>query len=348
MIRVRDDTRRDGLAANFRLGGEALTQLGHAFPTGILNIGYPNASSAERDACERILTTYTGEAEPALVSHARDDHLEELAHLTSHHPRATANFWLPASIHFIRQTLREEPAAVLARGLRLVRKWQEMNERPLDIALTDCTADEPELPARVAYWTTALLEAGARDIIICDSRGKGDGEIVRAIAHSIRAEDRARIEYHPHDDNGNALSAVCAAISEGITTIGTAMYGSGERCSMLDPRRLPGLVYDVAFLAKFEQRYRQEVGDPDAVLEEAYGNGVMITGTQDRLYGREPGRILRFGATSDCFLASTLLKRAIGPAELDALKRALYDGKSTTLTAEELREHAENVHACVG
>ena len=345
MVSIREDFRRDGLAANFLADAELIRYTAESFPMARINIGYPGICNSEYRACEDILTgNQDVSAELCVVGHSRRDHVNIIGQLAQLHKSASANIWIPCSDKFIAATIGLPPTEVLENTKRMIDYWNaQYGARPLDVALADCTTEEPDLQERVVNWAEALLHHGARNVIVCDTQGVATPDAIHALFTKFDSGLMQRIEFHPHNDNGLAIENSLVALHHGVRYIGTSIYRGGERRTMLDPRSLLlyGLQFDPQSFAKFEKRYHQLIGNPDAVLDTIFGNNTIVTGTQYRLRDRDPSLRPLFGVTTDSHIVSSMLDippEEVSQSLLAQLKdRFLYEGKKLFLTAEELR-----------
>ncbi len=110
MIQIREDFRRDGLAACFRADRALLEKFDQVFPFSKINIGYPSICSAEYEKCEDILAgNFTSEL--CLTGHARDYDIRKLLELSNrcNSGKLSANIWIPVSNEFIKNTIGTQP-----------------------------------------------------------------------------------------------------------------------------------------------------------------------------------------------------------------------------------------------
>ena len=351
-LQIREEFRRDGLAASFLADGQMMKQIALSFPGSILCIGYPSSSFAETRRVEEILESLRDlNIEPAIYSHALKEHLELSGRLVSGYPRASVCFWVPISDRFIGSTLRIMADEVMQRAINLVLEFRERFSNDLDVALADTTVEEKGLIKRISGFTRELHKAGARSVIICDTRGIGSWGYLKQLFQQIREETTGSLEFHPHNDNRQAILNVEIAKQFGVNIIDTALYHSSERGSMLDPRDLIGAGYDIDFrlehFIEFEQMFTKRTGmNPDKAVQLIYGGETIVTGTQYRLRGRPKDARLIFGATSDKFILAMMLSvdvRNITNEMLDKLKQVLYDRDMLYLSKAELQRIAGEI-----
>lgn len=345
-LKIREDCRRDGLAATFLLDGEAISHISNAFSGSIINIGYPSICDEEYNACKEILeyNKDNTNSEFAVVGHARKTHLISMNNLLESYPNASANIWMPTSDYFIKRTINIDPNKIIYETCNLVNYWNKINgKKHFDVALTDITASEDGIERRLNEWGRALFDVNVRNIILCDTRGIATPESLNTLLGKIDLP-KERLEFHPHNDNNYAKENVTIALNHGIYRIGTAIYNSSERQNMLDPRDLVsnGLNYNhEAFLA-FEQDFKNKIGDPNEILKKVYGDNVITTGTQYRLRNRDPNLKMVFGVTSDTFILSKMLGLSIEEVTspyLQHLKnKLLYERKKLALNQSELKQ----------
>ena len=341
-IHIREDFRRDGLCMNFLVDETLMVKLARAFPDAILNVGYPAICSQERLMCERIIESLSTEhVESAVVGHALPKHLETMASLVNNAENTSANFWIPFSNYMIGQTMKKRPEQVLEHAKKMARFWRELSPRPLDIALVDSTANEPNSVERLKYFYEDLKSEGVRSIIVCDSKGKTTPKKLTDLLVSFRGIS-TDIEYHPHNDNGLALSNIETAVQLGVTGIGTGIFGYGERGTMVDPRLLVakyGIPYKPLEFRKFRKDYEQMIQNLEE-NEEIFRKGIVVTGTQYRLRGRDPSLVAKFGVTSDKYILGKLTgidPKEISNETMERIKNDLYLERKRVFQESELK-----------
>ncbi|MFT4308624.1 MAG: hypothetical protein ACMXYM_04625 [Candidatus Woesearchaeota archaeon] len=339
-FRLREDFRRDGLAANFLASARTIGNLARAIPGSIINIGYPGASHAEYLACKRIIEEVEDPAaELAVVGHACEGHLELLVDLAQRASNTSGNIWVPVSDRFIERTMRTGEANVLERARGLVNSWTRSSNHPIDVALADAMQEQDR--ERVGHWARELLDAGARRIILCDTLGEAEPSTVAGLYEGIGVRPE-HLEFHPHDDHGFAIENAGAAVEQGVDYIGSAALRAGERRTMIDTIDLKerGALIDGEHYAAFLASYAQDIPDHQNILATVYGERTVVTGTQYRLRGRDPSLRLLFGVTSDRHITSLMSGNngSITARVLDALKGELYENKIPWLDSEGLSQ----------
>jgi isopropylmalate/homocitrate/citramalate synthase len=257
---------------------------------------------------------------------------------------ASANFWIPASNDFIRRTLKKNYNEVIKNSVRLVKYFKKKwSQSFLDVALVDVTHREPNIEKNVSKFTKHLHNAGIRSVILCDTKGIATPEEIENLFKKVRQETNGSLEFHPHNDNGLALRNIEVVNKFGIKTIGVALFNSGERNTMLDPRDLLKAGYKInyrqKYLKKLEKEYKEKIGDPIKISKLIFGGKTIVTGTQYRLRHRFKEADLIFGVTSDKFILSKILnvkKEFISDKKLEKLKNDLYIKRKIFFTAQEL------------
>lgn len=211
--------------------------------------------------------------------------------------------------------------------------------------MADATFKETGIEKRAAEFSRYLHEAGARSIIICDTRGIANPEIIERLFKEIRKNTSGELEFHPHNDNGLAIKNVEEAIKFGVKKIGTSLFHAGERGTMLDPRELIKagykINYEPKYLKELEREYKRRIGDPYRISELVFGEKTIVTGSQYRLRGRFEDAKLLFGVTSDKWILSKILginKEEISDEMLEEIKNRLYRERKIVFTPIELNE----------
>ena len=346
-IHIREDFRRDGLCMNFLVDENLMADVARAFPNAIINIGYPAICSQEQAMCERIIESLsTEQVESAVVGHALPNHLKTMASLVNNAENTSANFWIPFSDYMINQTMKKTPEQVLEHAKRMVGLWRSLSPRPLDIALVDLTANESNSVERLRNFYECFKSEGVRSIIVCDTKGKTTPKKLTDLLVSFRGAS-PDIEYHPHNDNGLALQNIETAVQLGVTGIGTGIFGHGERGTMIDPRSLVAkyeIPYKPLEFKKFSQNYEQMIQNLKE-NEETFKEGVVVTGTQYRLRGRDPSLMAKFGVTSDKHILGKLTgvePKEISDEAMERIKNDLYLERKRVLQEAELKIKLEN------
>jgi len=333
-IKIREDCRRDGIAANFLIDASMMKTLAEALPTAIIDVGYPSICSSEEKRVAQILEALKEtNVESAVYSHAMRSHLDQTGHLIAPYRNASACFWIPTSDHFISQTLADwKPEDVLNNAVSLVEYFTKQYGKPVDVALTDTTRAESGLEHRLAEWSSRLSDAGARSLIVCDSLGIGNREIAERLFDAIRARYSGLLEFHGHDDNGTALDQVKVAVEHGSPIINTALFNASERGTLVSPQRLlqAGLNFpcDQERLATFVTEFEHKIGNPQEIVRLLYGPSTIVTGSQYRLRDRFADPKLLFGVTSDRFIYRKMTGSTapddVVRQEMERLKNSLY------------------------
>ncbi|MEM4215007.1 MAG: hypothetical protein QW484_01440 [Candidatus Pacearchaeota archaeon] len=330
MIKIKEEFRRDGLAANFLADGKLIKYFLEAFPNSNVNIGYPSICKKEYEACKEILEynkDYSG-GHLFVAGHACKDHLDVMSELIKPYNNASAGIWIPISERFNQATIKKNYEELKKYVKDLVNYWYSKNTKNLTIALADCTANEYGLIEKIVDFVESNCDSGLSKIIICDSLGIGTPDQINFLFSKLQKYS-SLLEFHPHNDNGFALQNIEIALKYGIRDISTSVYNSGERKSMVDPRDLVylGLAYDKKAFEKFEKYYKEIIGDPSTVLKDVFGENIIVTGTQYRLRNLDPKLIKKFGVTSDREIAKHIFNKNISAEELKELKNKLYINK---------------------
>jgi len=334
-ILIRDDFRRDGLAASFLVDKELFESYIRSYPVGTkFNIGYPSICSEEFNQCKRILDIdcFTRKMELCLVGHAREQDLLTMSNLLKNKKNVSANIWIPSSAEASRNILGLDSAATLQIARKSIKYWKKISAQPLDIALTDVTNEEKDISYRIIEWYHELRSLGYRSIILCDTKGIGD---VASLTKVFQAIDE--FEWHPHNDNFKALKTSKIALEYGAKYIGTSYLGFSERMNMLDPRELIQNKMNLEELKKFHNQFELSFGNPITHRNEIYGKNIEVTGSHMKLWNSQKKKELIFGVTSNCDLVSRMIGRQISPDQLSKLKdEQLYKKKVLFLNKDQL------------
>ncbi len=335
-IIIREDFRRDGLAANF-LGDKYLIESAiNSFPNAIFNIGYPGICEAEKRMCSDILEhNKDSNAELAVVGHARPEHLDLMSEVISPYKNVSANIWIPISDEFINQTMKTDPNNIKEYIKKLIGDWKTKSSAQLDIAFADVfTGNNKD---RTKNWIDEFLDEGIRRIIICDTKGSATPYEIEEVFDFL-SKYKNNLEFHPHNDNGFGIDKILTAINKDIKYIGTSIYGAGERGSMIDPRRLKDFVMinEIEF-EKFEYLYKQQIGIPEEIISNVFGENIIVTGSQWKLKNKNSSLKPYFGVTSNIELFEYVTGEKIDQQTLSSLKNdLLYSKKNLLLSKEQL------------
>jgi hydroxymethylglutaryl-CoA lyase len=126
---------------------------------------------------------------------------------------------------------REESVADFHRIVELVRS-QPANKRPLIVAglatSFGCSYEGRVAVSDVVKYACLLAEAGADELVIPDTVGYADPQLVRTVFQALKAElgDKV-IAAHFHDTRGTGLANVAAALECGIRHFDASLAGIG-------------------------------------------------------------------------------------------------------------------------
>jgi len=340
-ISIREDFRRDGLCMNFLVNSKILSHLAKAFPNSIFNIGYPAICSEEANFCKEITLNLSSlPIETAVVGHALYSHLKKMANISNLANNTSANFWIPFSDSMINKTLKITSTQLLDYTINMVKSWKNLSDRPIDIALVDATAEEKNLNKRLQIYFETLKSAGIRSIIVCDTKGIANALNLKKLLSLVNTNN-GEIEFHPHDDKKQALNNIDEVIMMGVRRIGTAVYGYGERGTMIDPRVIVkkyGLKFNRDEFDKFEKYYKELIISLNE-KEPIFTTDCIITGTQYRLWGRRSEKTLKFGITSDKYILSKITNMEIADISdnlLSYIKDCMFKDKKRNYSKNDL------------
>ena len=178
---VREDFRRDGLAANFLADSELINLARLVLKGSKINIGYPAICSEEYKLCCNIVNNSNSEAELCVVGHGRKKHLEVMASVIKGKQNVSANSWIPISNYFLEKTLKISPKDAFKGLVNIIETWKKLSDKPFDIAFADCTSNNEDLSLRIKEWSEYCLNNGVRNIIICDTRGIATEKTIKNI-----------------------------------------------------------------------------------------------------------------------------------------------------------------------
>jgi len=85
-------------------------------------------------------------------------------------------------------------------------------------------------PSYALKCLRAAEEAGARVLVLCDTNGGCLPHEVEEITANVRAQVRAPIGIHAHDDTGCGVANTLAAVRAGAVHVQGTVNGFGERC----------------------------------------------------------------------------------------------------------------------
>ena len=144
-------------------------------------------------------------------------------------------FFFPVSAPMCQTLLHESPAKTLEHGLNMARyALDRADGLPIDVALADAPRADPNFVAEAAL---ALAEEGVALVNLCDTVGDlypyQSYEFTRAIVAQIeRAESKATLAVHLHNDLGFGLANNLEAIRAGVRVISTSWLGLAERTGL--------------------------------------------------------------------------------------------------------------------
>ncbi len=92
-------------------------------------------------------------------------------------------------------------------------------------------------------------EAGARTIVLCDTNGGTLPDRVSEVVRRVRAEIRAPLGIHTHNDAGCAVANTLTAVGSGVRHVQGTFIGLGERCGNADLAQvIPSLRFKMGYL----------------------------------------------------------------------------------------------------
>jgi len=112
-----------------------------------------------------------------------------------------------------------------------------------------------ENPAYTLACARAAYEAGARWVVLCDTKGGAQPSEVRAIVARVAAAGipGSNLGIHAHDDPGQAVANSLAAVEAGVRQVQGTLNGIGERCGNANlVTIIPTLMLKPAYADRFE------------------------------------------------------------------------------------------------
>lgn len=332
---IREEFRRDGLAACFRADPILISLFLNCFKVKIINVGFPSISEREREICRNIIDLnadfYTN-VEFCLSGNLNKYDLNLISSIINDYQNTSTAIWLPASAHFLKNSTPDE---IISKAEGLIKIWWGQSARPIDIALADITDNNIDTKL-ITAWIEKIFSAGARNIILCDSKGIGTSDNLEKLLNSINKDFHSRIEYHAHNDNKQGISNIDFLYKKfNIKRFSSSIFGLSERGSLIDTQLLSEPLNSEAFKS-FNEYFQSSLSNPQEIIKSVYPKGKVLTGAQYRLYDQNNALKLSIGVTSNKEVASKVLKRKISNDELSYLKDVLlYDRNETYKIREE-------------
>lgn len=328
-IKIREEFRRDGLAACFRADPILISLYLNCFKVKIINVGFPSIGEKEREICRNIIdlnAVLYPDVEFCLSGNPYEVDLTEISRIINKYPKTSAAIWLPVSDHFLKAGWA--PDTIIKKIEFLIDFWKGKSQRPIDIALADITDNNEGVKDRIADWTSRIFSAGARNIILCDSRGIGTTDNLEKLFSSINKDFYSRIEFHAHNDNNEGCNNIKFLYDRfNIKQFSSSLFGLSERGTLIDTQELRHPTSEKAFNS-LEKYFRSSIGDQEAIIKTVYPKGNVLTGAQYRLFDQNDSLSLGIGVTSNREVAQKVLKRNISNDELSYLKDLLLYNKS--------------------
>ncbi len=332
---IREEFRRDGLAACFRADPILISLFLNCFEVKIINVGFPSISEREREICRNIIDLnadfYTN-VEFCLSGNLNEYDLNLISTIINDYQNTSAAIWLPASKHFLKNSTLDE---IISKAEGLIKIWRGKSEKPIDIALADITDNNIETKL-ITAWIEKIFSAGARNIILCDTKGIGTFDNLEKLLNSINNDFHNRIEYHAHNDNDQGINNINFLYKKfNIKRYSSSIYGLSERGSLIDTQLLATPLNTEAFNS-FNEYFQSSLSNPQEIIKSVYPKGKVLTGAQYRLYDQNDALELSIGVTSNKEVASKVLKRKVSNDELSYLKDVLlYDRNETYKICED-------------
>jgi 2-isopropylmalate synthase len=137
-------------------------------------------------------------------------------------------------------------------------------------------------PAYALACVEAVLEAGGRWAVLCDTNGGTlPDEVAEITSQVVRAFGGDRLGIHAHNDTGQAVANSFAAVHAGVRHIQGSLNGIGERCGNADlVTIIPTLLLKRGLADRFET----------GVSEKGLQTLTHLSRTFDEILNRAPNR----------------------------------------------------------
>jgi 2-isopropylmalate synthase len=238
--RILDETIRDGLQSPSARDPSIeqkmeLLRLMARLGIDTVDLGLPGAGPRAKDDVERLLRciveerlplkpncaarTVTADIRPIVeISQRVGVPVEVTAFIGSSPLRAAAEGW---SLDTLVARTRESMRFISDAGL------------PASFVTEDTTRSHPEV---LSVLFRAAIDAGATRLVLCDTCGHAtpDGvrnliAFTRRVLRALDAEHRVAIDWHGHNDRGQALTTALFAVEWGVDRVHACGLGIGER-----------------------------------------------------------------------------------------------------------------------
>jgi len=227
-----DTTLRDGeqtAGVHFTAGDKiAIASALAAMGVDIIEVGFPGASPAEREAVSAVARVVRTRTLCALARAIPTD-IDAAADALRHAASARIHVFLNASDEHLTHQLRKSREEVLEMAGHMVARARNHTD-DVEFSPMDATRADPEF--LFALVRTAWL-AGARTINIPDTVGyvlpHVLGELIATLLNRVPELAQGRISFHGQDDLGLATANAIAAVRAGARQVEVAVNGIGER-----------------------------------------------------------------------------------------------------------------------
>lgn len=213
-----------------------------------IEIGYPAASTAERQFTRRLIEQHLipDDVTPQVLIAAREDLIRDTFECIKGIPRVIIHIYIPTSITQREQVFKASPQEILSNAVEATRLVKELADASgIDITFQfspeSFTGTEREFSREIC---NAVIEAwnpvpGERVIINLPSTVEHSmpntyADMIEWMNRAFTRRDNVTLSIHPHNDRGTATAAAELALLAGAERVEGTLFGNGERAGNLD------------------------------------------------------------------------------------------------------------------
>ena len=194
----------------------------------VIEVGFPGASPAERDAVRAVAEVVRGPTLCALARAVAAD-IDAAAESLRGAESSRIHVFLNASDVHLTHQLRKSRQDVLEMARQMVSRARNVTD-DVEFSPMDATRADPDF---LCELVRAAWQSGARTLNIPDTVGyvlpDALGALIRTLFERVPELAEGRVSFHGQDDLGLATANALAAVTAGARQIEVAVNGIGER-----------------------------------------------------------------------------------------------------------------------
>ncbi|QTH64541.1 hypothetical protein J1N51_03445 [Psychrosphaera ytuae] len=323
MFKIREEFRRDGLAAHPQLCGEHYKHLVETFSGARFNIGYPSISKGQKAKCLDIIEQCYGTEEMCVTGVASRESLDILISTLNDYTRFTsANIWIPSSERLSKRLLGCDLESIKIQLKELIAYWSsQLSSVPIDLALVDSISDEVGWIENSTNIASFALQIGFRSVILCNSLGTNfDPEKVIEITSKVKQFGECELHIHADSFEENKVRELALACK--VDFVGTSLARASERGTLPDSISFHSQP-NLDSLDDFLKSYERDFGNIYSRVSSIFCKEKISSGAQYLLQD-SPSKNLLFSICSDRRIVEKMINIRLSSHQLSKLKDILF------------------------